>query len=108
MMNYPWPGNIRELRNTIEKIMNFKEDETISLEDLPEEIRNIEEGKHSFDCPFKDVKKKAVTQMSKDYIKGLLSLYKGNVSKAALKAQMDRGNFRKLMRRFDISAKEFR
>jgi DNA-binding NtrC family response regulator len=46
--------------------------------------------------------------MSKDYIKGLLSLYKGNVSKAALKAQMDRGNFRKLMRRFDISAKEFR
>lgn len=108
MMNYPWPGNIRELRNTIEKIMNFKEDETIFLEDLPEEIRNIEEGKHSFDRPFKDVKKKVVTQISKDYIKGLLSLYKGNVSKAALKAQMDRGNFRKLMRRFDISAKEFR
>jgi DNA-binding NtrC family response regulator len=108
MMNYPWPGNIRELRNTIEKIMNFKEDETIFLEDLPEEIRNIEEGKHSFDRPFKDIKKKVVTQISKDYIKGLLSLYKGNVSKAALKAQMDRGNFRKLMRRFDISAKEFR
>jgi DNA-binding NtrC family response regulator len=108
MMNYHWPGNIRELRNTIEKIMNFKEDEMIALEDLPEEIRNIEEGKHSFDRPFKDIKKKVVTQMSKDYIKGLLSLYKGNVSKAALKAKMDRGNFRKLMRRFDISAKEFR
>jgi DNA-binding NtrC family response regulator len=108
MMNYPWPGNIRELKNTIEKIMNFKEDEIVSLEDLPEEIRNIEEGKHSFDRPFKDIKKKAVTQISKDYIKGLLSLYKGNVSKAALRAQMDRGNFRKLMTRFNISAKEFR
>jgi len=108
MMNYPWPGNIRELRNTIEKIMNFKEDESVFLEDLPEEIRNIEEGKHSFDRPFKDIKKKAVTQVSKDYIKGLLSLYKGNVSKAALRAQMDRGNFRKLMKRFNISAKEFR
>jgi DNA-binding NtrC family response regulator len=108
MMNYHWPGNIRELRNTIEKIMNFKEDEMIALEDLPEEIRNIEEGEHSFDRPFKDIKKKVVTQMSKDYIKRLLSLYKGNVSKAALRAKMDRGNFRKLMRRYDISAKEFR
>lgn len=108
MMNYTWPGNIRELRNTIEKIMNFKEDETISLEDLPEEIRNIEDGKHSSDRPFKDIKKEALTHISTDYIKGLLSLHKGNVSKAALKAQMDRGNFRKLMKRFNISAKDFK
>jgi DNA-binding protein Fis len=46
--------------------------------------------------------------LSKDYIKGLLSFYKGNVSRAALKAHMDRGNFRKLMKRFNVSAKEFR
>lgn len=108
MMNYPWPGNIRELKNTIEKIMNFKEDETISLEDLPEEIKNVKEDQHSFNRPLKEIKKEAVTHLSKNYIKEVLSLYKGNVSKAALKAQMDRGNFRKLMRRFNISAKEFR
>ncbi len=108
MMNYPWPGNIRELRNIIEKTMNFKEDETITAEDLPEEIRNLEDNKHFFNRPFKEIKKEAMTHLSKDYIKGLLSFYKGNVSKAALKAQMDRGNFRKLMKRFNVSAKEFR
>ncbi|MDI7260154.1 MAG: sigma-54 dependent transcriptional regulator, partial [Thermodesulfobacteriota bacterium] len=108
MMNHTWPGNIRELKNTIEKIMNFKENETITLEDLPEEIRNLKDDKHSFDRPFKDIKKEVVTHISKDYIKGLLSLQKGNVSKAALKAQMDRGNFQKLMKRFNISAKDFR
>jgi DNA-binding NtrC family response regulator len=108
MMNYTWPGNIRELRNTIEKIMNFKEDETISLEDLPEEIKNVEEDQYSFNRPLKEIKKEVITHLSKNYIKEILSLYKGNVSKAALKAKMDRGNFRKLMKRFNISAKEFR
>jgi DNA-binding NtrC family response regulator len=108
MMNYPWHGNIRELKNMVEKIMNFKEDEIITLEDLPEEIRTLKDTKHSFSRPFKEIKREAVTDLSKEYIKGLLSLHKGNVSKAALKAQMDRGNFRKLMKRFSISAKEFR
>ncbi len=108
MMSFSWPGNVRELKNSIEKIMNFKEDETITLEDLPEELKNIREGKHSFNHSFKEIKKEAVNHVSKDYIKGLLSLCRGNVTKAALKAQMDRGNFRKLMKRFSVSAKEFR
>jgi DNA-binding NtrC family response regulator len=108
MMHYTWPGNIRELKNTIEKIMNFKEDEVVFLEDLPEEIRDVEGDKHSFNRSLKDIKKEAVAQISKEYIKGLLSLCKGNVSKAALKAKMDRGNFRKLMKLFDVSPKDFK
>ena len=108
MMSYSWPGNVRELRNIIEKIMNFKKDETINLEDLPEEVRSLKDYNHPFPGSFKEIKQEAVDRLSKDFIKGLLRLCKGNVSKAALKAQMDRGNFRKLMKRFNISAKEFR
>jgi DNA-binding NtrC family response regulator len=110
MMSYLWPGNVRELRNIIEKIMNFKGEgeDTITLDDLPEEIRNLKVNKLTFSRSFKEIKKEAVIHFSKDYIKGLLSLHKGNVTKAAMKAQMDRSNFRKLMKRFDISTKEFR
>ena len=108
MMNYGWPGNVRELKNSIEKIMNFKEDDAISFEDLPNELRNLKEGHHTFNRSFKEMKSEAMAHLSKDYIKGLLSLCKGNVSKAASKAQMDRGNFRKLMKRYNITAKEFR
>ena len=109
LMNLPWHGNVRELKNVIEKIMNFKEDETVTVDDLPDEIRGrTEEHGHSFNRSFKEIKKEAVSHLSRDYIKGLLSLSKGNVTKAALKAGMDRGNFRKLMKRYDISAKEFR
>ena len=37
---YPWPGNIRELENIIERILVMKPDGTIQPEDIPSEIAN--------------------------------------------------------------------
>lgn len=39
MMLYGWPGNVRELENTVERLVVLSEGDTISLEDLPENIR---------------------------------------------------------------------
>jgi DNA-binding NtrC family response regulator len=36
---YPWPGNIRELKNTIERAMLLAEKPALGLDDLPFEIR---------------------------------------------------------------------
>ncbi|MGE5391144.1 MAG: sigma 54-interacting transcriptional regulator [Deltaproteobacteria bacterium] len=36
--NYSWPGNIRELENTIERAINFCDGNTITLADIPEHI----------------------------------------------------------------------
>jgi DNA-binding NtrC family response regulator len=39
MLNYDWPGNIRELENTIERLSVLVEDDVIDVVDLPEKIR---------------------------------------------------------------------
>jgi transcriptional regulator with PAS, ATPase and Fis domain len=39
MERYSWPGNARQLRNIIERILLLEDDETISLSHLPAEIR---------------------------------------------------------------------
>ncbi|HED07661.1 MAG TPA: sigma-54-dependent Fis family transcriptional regulator [Ignavibacteria bacterium] len=39
MMNYNWPGNIRELRNVIERAMILCDDKTITLNGLPSQIK---------------------------------------------------------------------
>lgn len=39
MMDYPWPGNVRELRNAIEHAFVTVSGDTITLFDLPSEIR---------------------------------------------------------------------
>jgi two-component system nitrogen regulation response regulator NtrX len=39
MMKYPWKGNIRQLKNVIERLMISTEENTIEEKHLPEEIR---------------------------------------------------------------------
>ena len=40
LMEYHWPGNIRQLKNCIEQAIFHSESSVILLEDLPKEIRS--------------------------------------------------------------------
>lgn len=40
LTRHPWKGNVRELENTIERLLVLRESDTIRLEDLPEKIRS--------------------------------------------------------------------
>ncbi len=40
MINYRWPGNIRELQNVIERAILIADDDKIEIENLPESVRN--------------------------------------------------------------------
>ncbi len=43
LQKYPWPGNIRELRNVIERTMILSKEDEIDEEGLPEEVRDYHE-----------------------------------------------------------------
>jgi transcriptional regulator with PAS, ATPase and Fis domain len=108
MMTYQWPGNVRELRNAIERAVTFKEGNTITVEDLPDEVVGSDMSGSAQLPAFKEFKEETIDTMRKDYIVTLLGICKGNVSKAAARAGLDRANFRKLLKRFHIDAADFR
>ena len=42
LVGYSWPGNVRELRNAIERAVVIAQGDRISIEDLPERVRDTE------------------------------------------------------------------
>jgi DNA-binding NtrC family response regulator len=42
LLRYPWPGNVRELENLIERVLVLSEGTTITLEELPDQLKRTE------------------------------------------------------------------
>lgn len=57
---------------------------------------------HDFTVSFRDAKELAIASFERSYVRELLALHHGNLSRAARAVQMDRNHLRDLARRHDI------
>ncbi|MCK9286558.1 MAG: sigma-54 dependent transcriptional regulator [Sphaerochaetaceae bacterium] len=78
MLNYDWPGNIRELGNCVESTVVLATDKTIHLEDLPAAIRNAG-SEERLTIPVGTT----MAQAEKEIILATIAHCGGNKSKAA-------------------------
>lgn len=85
---YPWPGNIRELDNMIERLILMARDNRINIEDMPDEIRYFIESaplsaEVSAEKPLKDLVKDHTEDVEKQLIIKVLEECGQNVTKTA-------------------------
>ena len=87
LMNYEYPGNIRELKNTIDRMVVLSEDGVITKEGIPllYNLHKTTSGK-SYDSVFDELItwKEFKANTEKNYLKRVLSETNGNVSEAAV------------------------
>jgi DNA-binding NtrC family response regulator len=105
---YDWPGNIRELRNVLERTLVLTEGSEIKAADLPEEIRNstgvfatMREGSaNSFlgEADFREAKRKFEIA----YLKRKLEEHHWNVSKTAAEVGLHRQSLQEKLRELGI------
>ena len=109
LLTYSWPGNIRELKNVIERIVILSNDEWITTNKLPPEIQNFEREKDidiseengiiSVD-PFSLDNK--LDSIERHYITESLKRCGGNQSKAAEELGISRFALRRKMEKHGI------
>jgi len=85
---YPWPGNIRELDNMIERLILMAKDNRIDAEDVPDEIRYFVEiaplsSEASAEKPLRDLVKDHTEDVEKQLIIKALEECGQNVTKTA-------------------------
>ncbi len=100
LLSYEWPGNVRELENSIEYAVAMTIKDIID-EDLILQTKTIEQGE------LKQLKE-AKNEFEKKYISNLISLTKGNVSKASRLAGKYRSDFYDLLKKHDLKIADFK
>ncbi len=105
LQEYSWPGNIRELRNVVERAVVLCDDHLIRPRDLPENIRAANGGKPENSGGYRAVRGEWLDVRGKEYLTSLLRRHNGNVSAAAREAQLSRKSVYELMRKFQIDVR---
>ena len=89
LLEYPWPGNIRELRNAIEFGVIRCRGETLAVCDLPPEVHPLENAIHS-------------AANEEDRILAALTQARGQRKRAAELLGISRATFYRRIREYDI------
>lgn len=92
--SYPWPGNIRELRNVIERAMILVRGDEIRPEHLPREIR----GQKGTDAGLV-----SLAEMEAAHIRRVIQAVGGNLKKAAEILGISRSTLYEKLDRYGIS-----
>ncbi len=109
LQSHDWPGNVRQLRNTVEHMMltsHAVSSECLTLEHLPSDILsqtnvgdNVGESRHIMSLPLRDARE----CFERDYLVAQIERFSGNISRTAEFVGMERSALHRKMKSLGIS-----
>jgi len=116
--HHDWPGNVRELRNVVERALSLGDTSLSDLGGPPVRAGGTEPPDASsamrpsapvpgasgdvLDLPFKEAKAALVESFERDYLTALLARHRGNISRAAAEAGIDRNYIHRLVKKYGL------
>jgi DNA-binding NtrC family response regulator len=104
LMMYSWPGNVRELEHAVERAIVLCQEDVIQASDLVLSNSKLDDHRESL----QEAKAKEIARFEKNYIQAVLSVCKGNITRAAEVAQKNRRAFWQLIQKHQIDVHRFK
>ena len=108
LVQHPWRGNVRELRNVIEQACVLSEAQVIGVEDLR---LNAREGSlpvsRGAGVPFREAKRAAVEDFERVYLIRALRAHDGNISRTAEAIGMVRQSLQQKIRELELRSEDW-
>jgi len=112
LLQYDWPGNIRELENLIERAYVIESSSLLTARSFPHELfddmKNMNQVNVDTSRNLSFIRKKAVEASEQAYLKELLEKYNGRISKTAEAAGIGVRQLHKLLTKYNINKKDFK
>ncbi|MBI1820271.1 MAG: sigma-54-dependent Fis family transcriptional regulator [Nitrospirae bacterium] len=108
LLEYPWPGNIRELENLVERLITLKQEGQITVDDLPEKCREKESSIYlsHFQFPEEGINfTKVVTEFEIHLFHQALTKANGIKNKAAQLLQLNRTTLVERLKKMERTSK---
>jgi DNA-binding NtrC family response regulator len=110
--NYSWPGNIRELENLMERAYILETSAQLTPESFPSELFAFSapsaKGVGASSLTLTDVRRKAIEETERRYLKDLLTEKRGRIKAAAEAAGVTTRQLHKIMAKYGIRKEEFK
>jgi len=111
LVNYHWPGNVRQLKNTVERLVILTDDRILNYRNLSEswEIKpgQIPDAVPKTLAELKSVKRDLLEnrfgKIEKAFLQMALAATAGNIAQAARQVGMQRSNFSVLMKKHGLT-----
>jgi DNA-binding NtrC family response regulator len=112
LLQYEWPGNIRELENLIERAYILETSNMLTPESFPTDLFEKTDGVAYLNIdtslPLAMVRKKAIEDIERNYLKEILTKNKGVINISAKDTGVSVRQFHKLMCRHGLQKKDFK
>jgi two-component system response regulator AtoC len=110
---YSWPGNVRELENAIAQAAAACPGPTVEPKDLPPAIlaalaATAPAGQALATLPYRQAMERAQERASREYLVALLTEFRGNVSRAAMRAGLERESLHRLLKKNGLRSDDFK
>jgi DNA-binding NtrC family response regulator len=110
--NYPWPGNIRELENLIERAYILEPSFLLTPVSFPGELftsqQTRKEGPVDVSFPLAEVRRRGVEALEQEYLQEVLALHRGHIQKTAEAAGITTRQLSKLLKKHGIKKEIFK